>query len=67
MGGLSESIKKGKIVTKSFFSDNVEWGSKNLGKMIYADVKVNKRSGGCILQIFIRSSKLQNVKCKMQM
>ena len=24
VGGLSESIKKGKFVTKSFFSDNVE-------------------------------------------
>ena len=24
-GGLSESVKKGKLVTKIFFSDNAEW------------------------------------------
>ena len=29
-GGLSESNKKGKFLTKIFFSDNVEWISKNL-------------------------------------
>ena len=29
-GGLSESSKKGKFLTKIFFSDNVEWISKNL-------------------------------------
>ena len=34
---LSESVKKGKFVTKMFFSDNVEWSSKNLLK-ISADV-----------------------------
>ena len=33
--GLSEFVKKG----KSFFSDNIELSSKNLWKMISADVK----------------------------
>ena len=41
-GGLSEAVKKGKFVMKIFFSDNVEWSSKNLWKMISADVKANK-------------------------
>ena len=36
--GLSESIKKGKFVTKILFSD-VVWSSKNYWKMISADVK----------------------------
>ena len=40
-GGLSESDKKGKFETKIFFSDNVEWSSKNSWKMISADVKAN--------------------------
>ena len=33
VGGLSESIKKGKFVKKKFFSDNIEWSSKNLWKI----------------------------------
>ena len=41
--GLSESIKKGKFVTKIFFSDNVEWSSKMLWKMMSADVKANTK------------------------
>ena len=36
-----ESVKKGKCVTKIFFSDNVEWSSKNLRKMMSSDVKAN--------------------------
>ena len=40
-GGLSESVKKGKFATKNLFSDNIEWSSKNLWKMISADVKAN--------------------------
>ena len=28
---------------KTFLSDNVEWSSKNLWKMISADVKANKK------------------------
>ena len=40
-GGLSESVKKAKFVTKIFFSDNVECSSKYLLKMIFADVKSN--------------------------
>ena len=44
---------------KIFLTDNTEWSSKNLWKMISADVKAkktirNKRSGGSVLQIFIR-------------
>ena len=42
--GVRESIKKGKFVTKISFSDNVEWSSKNLWKMISADVKANKNN-----------------------
>ena len=42
--GVPESIKKGKFVTKISFSDNVEWSSKNLWKMISADVKANKNN-----------------------
>ena len=41
MGGLSESVKKGKFMTKIFFPNNVEWSSKNWQKMISADVKAN--------------------------
>ena len=42
--GLSESIKKWKFVTSLFFSDNVEWSSKNMWKMIFDDVKANKNN-----------------------
>ena len=42
-GGLSEPVGKGKLVPKIFFSDNVEWSSKNLWK-ISADVKANKNN-----------------------
>ena len=42
--GVRESIKKGKFVTKISFSDNVEWSSKNLWKMISADAKANKNN-----------------------
>ena len=41
-GWLSESVKKGKLATKILFSDNVEWSSKNLWKIIFADVIANK-------------------------
>ena len=45
VGGLNGSVKKGKFKTKIFFSDNaVEWSSKNLWKMISADVKANKNN-----------------------
>ena len=37
----SESVKKRKCLTKIFFSDNVEWSSKNLWKMMSSDVKAN--------------------------
>ena len=51
---LSESIKKGKIVMKISFSDNVKSSSEKLWKMISADVKINvetrnERTGDCIL------------------
>ena len=39
--GVSESVKKGKFMTRISFSDNVELSSKNLWKMISADVKAN--------------------------
>ena len=39
MGGLSESIKNRKIRDENCLSDNVTWKSKNLWKMIPADVK----------------------------
>ena len=38
----NESIKKYKVCNEIFFSDNVEWSSKNLWKMI-AEVKANKK------------------------
>ena len=53
---LSESVKIENSWRKSFLK--IEWSSKTLWKMISADVKRkttrNKRSGGSILQIFIR-------------
>ena len=39
---MNESVKKGKFMKKIFFSDNVEWSSKNFWKMISANVKANK-------------------------
>ena len=39
--GLSKSIKKGQFIHKNLFSDNVEWSSKNLWKMVSVDVKAN--------------------------
>ena len=39
-GDLSES----KICDENLFSDNVEWSSKDLWKMISADVKANKNN-----------------------
>ena len=39
--GLSESVKKKKFVTKIFFTDNIEWSSKNNRS---ADVKANKNN-----------------------
>ena len=39
MGGLSEFVKKGESMTKIFFSDNVEWSSKNLWKMMSGNIK----------------------------
>ena len=39
---MNESVKKGKFMKKIFFSDNVEWSSKNFWKMIPANVKANK-------------------------
>ena len=32
------------FMLKIVFSDNVEWSSKNLGKMMSADVKISKSS-----------------------
>ena len=54
---------KKKICEKDIFSDNVEWSSKNLWKMICAGVKANNKQQEIqdlvtvpILQIFIRST-----------
>ena len=44
VSGLNESVKKGKFVTKIFLSDVIELNSKNIGKMIYADIKANKNN-----------------------
>ena len=62
-----ESFKKGKFVTKFFFfSDNVEQSSKNVWKMISADVNANnntkKRSGSCILPTIFHKKYLQNLE-----
>ena len=38
---MNESVKKGKILTKIIFSDNVEWSSKKLSKRRSADAKAN--------------------------
>ena len=43
-GGGSEFVKKRKFVTKSLFSDNVEWSSKNLWKIISTDVKAKQNN-----------------------
>ena len=39
-----QNFVKEKFVTKIFFLDIVEWSSKNLWKMIPADVKANKNN-----------------------
>ena len=39
-----ESVRKGKLVRKIFFSDSVQRSSKNLLKMIYADGKANENN-----------------------
>ena len=44
LGVLNESVKKGKFVTEIFFSNNVEWGCKNLLKVRSADEKSNKKN-----------------------
>ena len=41
VGGLSQSVKKVKFATKTFFSDNVEGSSKNLSEIISTNVKAN--------------------------
>ena len=67
MGDLSESIKKRKIRDKNiFFSDNIDWGSRNMWKMMSADVKANVKqynkqiievvSVSYIFYFFIRST-----------
>ena len=43
-GGWVNPLKKKNLWRKSFISDNVEWSSKNVWKMISADVKVNKNN-----------------------
>ena len=43
-GAGSESVKKGKFVTKILSSDNVEWSSKTLWNMISTDVKAKQNN-----------------------
>ena len=42
-GGWVNQLKTENLSRKSFFSDNVEWSSKNMWK-ISADVKANKKT-----------------------
>ena len=63
MGGFeNESVRKVKFETKIFFSDNAEWSSNNLWKMVSVDVKANKTTrikdlvALSFIQIFIRST-----------
>ena len=58
---ILKGVLSKKLVMLSGFSDNVELSSKNLWKIISADVRANvkqqnKGTGACILQIFIRST-----------
>ena len=64
VGGLVNPLKK-KIRHENLFPDNTEWSWKTLCKIISDDIRWcksyykttrNKRCGGCILQIFIRST-----------
>ena len=41
MRGWVNPVKKENLGWKSFFSDNIVWSSKNLWKMISADVKAD--------------------------
>ena len=43
-GGWVNPLKKNNLGRKSFISDNVEWSSKNVWKMISADIKVNNNN-----------------------
>ena len=66
---LSESVRKGKLVTKIFFSDNVEWSSKNLWKMMSAGVKCNTKQIKDLVAVsykfFLRSTlKSWEIQCK---
>ena len=63
MGWRGEWIHwKKKVCNKNHFSSKVEWNSKNLWKIISAECKNQynstriKRTGGCILYIFRRST-----------
>ena len=61
-GGLRETVKKGKFVTKTFSADNFEWSSNNLWKMMSANAKANAKQQEVkdlvvyILQMFIRGT-----------
>ena len=59
--GLSESLRKGKFVTKMFFPD-AEWSSKNLRKIISADVKANKSNWWWFYLTNFYKKYLQNLK-----
>ena len=60
--GKVNLLKKGKFVTKIFFSYNVEWSSKNLWKMMSADVKANiKQQEIKYLVAYFKKKYLQNL------
>ena len=60
VGGLL-SVKKEKLVTKIFFSYNVEWSSKNLWKMISADVKAKQQEIKDLVAYLVKEY-VQNLK-----
>ena len=52
-------------MTKIFFSDNVEWRSKNLSKVIYLDVKANVKQQeiNCLVAVsYVVLQDSQNLK-----
>ena len=67
MGGLSESIKNRQIRDENCLSDNVTWKSKNLWKMITADVKAKVKQKEikklvAVSYEFLQKASYQNLK-----
>ena len=58
---MSESVKKKKNCDENLFLDNFEWSSKNLSKMMSANVKANIKQQElkdlvAVSYIFLRST-----------